>query len=220
MRSPASASGEGEDVRPLPVEALELEAEPTIALRRAGLDHDRRSRGPADGRLRRALRHGGGDRRCAACSATRRGRSIRAAIRRRSSSSAASPSRSPGPTTRSRSSANWSPKRRWSWRARGEGGRAFAATLFRCDGLAPRLTIETGRPSRDPALIVRLLRERIDALADPLDPGFGYDMVRLGGAAHRAAVGRPARNGRQGAAGRGSRRLARPARRPPRARTR
>lgn len=62
---------------------------------------------------------------------------------------------------------------------RGEGGRAFAASLYRSDGDVRSLTIETGAPTRDPALLVRLFRERIDALADPLDPGFGYDAVRL-----------------------------------------
>ena len=42
-----------------------------------------------------------------------------------------------------------------------------------------RLRIETGQPTRDVALLMRLFRERIDALADPLDPGFGYDLIRL-----------------------------------------
>ena len=63
--------------------------------------------------------------------------------------------------------------------ARGEGGRRFAARLHRSDGHIARLEIETGAPTRDPALVLRLLRERIDSLADPLDPGFGYDSVDL-----------------------------------------
>jgi protein ImuB len=62
---------------------------------------------------------------------------------------------------------------------RGAGGRGFAIHLFRSDGLVQRLDIATGAPTRDPALILRLLRERLDALADPLDPGFGYDALRL-----------------------------------------
>jgi protein ImuB len=62
---------------------------------------------------------------------------------------------------------------------RGMGGRSFAIGLFRSDGDTRRLTIETGAPTRDPALLNRLFRERIEALADPLDPGFGYDAVRL-----------------------------------------
>ena len=59
------------------------------------------------------------------------------------------------------------------------GGRRFAATLFRSDGLTARLDIETGQPTRDTKLVMRLLRERIDTLSDPLDPGFGFDMIRL-----------------------------------------
>lgn len=62
---------------------------------------------------------------------------------------------------------------------RGEGGRAFAIKLFRSDGAAHLLRIATGAPTRDPALVERLLCERIDSLADPLDPGFGYDLIRL-----------------------------------------
>lgn len=62
---------------------------------------------------------------------------------------------------------------------RGEGGRAFEIVFFRTDGAVRRLLIETGRPSRDAQAILRLWRERIDALADPLDPGFGFDVVRL-----------------------------------------
>ena len=62
---------------------------------------------------------------------------------------------------------------------RGEGGRRFEVTLFRSDGHVARLTVDTGSPTRYPALLDRLIRERIDALADPLDPGFGYDLIRL-----------------------------------------
>lgn len=64
-------------------------------------------------------------------------------------------------------------------RERGSGGRCFAASLFRSDGNVRRLFVETGAPTRDPALLMRLFRERIEALADPLDPGFGYDALRL-----------------------------------------
>ncbi len=62
---------------------------------------------------------------------------------------------------------------------RGVGGRRFSIALFRSDGHVARLSVETGQPVRDPAVLDRLFRERIDALADPLDPGFGYDMIRL-----------------------------------------
>jgi len=63
--------------------------------------------------------------------------------------------------------------------ALGQGGRRFEAALFRADGLVQPLAVETGRPTRDPAAAMRLFRERVEALADPIDPGFGFDMVRL-----------------------------------------
>ncbi len=62
---------------------------------------------------------------------------------------------------------------------RGEGGRAFEVSFFRSDGAVRRLMVETGRPSRDAPAILRLWRERVETLADPLDPGFGFDAVRL-----------------------------------------
>ena len=62
---------------------------------------------------------------------------------------------------------------------RHQGGRRWEARLFRADGQVRRLRIETGRPTRDVALLMRLFRERIDGLADPLDPGFGYDLIRI-----------------------------------------
>lgn len=63
--------------------------------------------------------------------------------------------------------------------ARGQGGRAFEVTLFRTDGVVRRLAIDTARPTRDGAALARLFRERLESLADPLDPGFGFDMARL-----------------------------------------
>jgi len=62
---------------------------------------------------------------------------------------------------------------------RGEGGREFASRLFRSDGAVHALRIGTGQPTRDVELVLRLFRERIDTLEDPLDPGFGYDLIRL-----------------------------------------
>jgi protein ImuB len=62
---------------------------------------------------------------------------------------------------------------------RGTGGRRFDASLFRSDGHVARLSIETSSPTRDAALLNRLFRERIGGLSDPLDPGFGYDLIRL-----------------------------------------
>src|SRR3546814_4351870 len=62
---------------------------------------------------------------------------------------------------------------------RSKGGRHFRATFFRSDGLARTIAIETGHPTRDAGLVMRLFAERMDSLADPLDPGFGFDMIRL-----------------------------------------
>jgi protein ImuB len=62
---------------------------------------------------------------------------------------------------------------------REQGARQLQATFFRTDGAVRRITVKTGNPTREPAIIKRLFREKIDALADPLDPGFGFDLVRL-----------------------------------------
>ena len=62
---------------------------------------------------------------------------------------------------------------------RGRGGRAFEASFFRVDGAVRRLLVETAGPTRERAAVTRLVRLKIDALADPLDPGFGFDAVRL-----------------------------------------
>jgi protein ImuB len=63
---------------------------------------------------------------------------------------------------------------------RGQGARLLEASFFRSDGALRRIALETARPLREPKLIARLFRERLDALADPLDPGFGFDLIRLG----------------------------------------
>lgn len=63
--------------------------------------------------------------------------------------------------------------------SRGLGGRMFVVTLYRSDGLERSLAIETGRPVRDPPAVIRLMRERIEGLSDPIDPGFGFDMITL-----------------------------------------
>ena len=61
----------------------------------------------------------------------------------------------------------------------GAGGRRFEARFFRSDGAVRAVTVETSRPVRDAAPVMRLFAERLEALADPLDPGFGFDAVRL-----------------------------------------
>jgi protein ImuB len=62
---------------------------------------------------------------------------------------------------------------------RGEGARRLEATFFRTDGIVRRITVETASPIRAPSIIERLFRERLGALSDPLDPGFGFDLIRL-----------------------------------------
>jgi protein ImuB len=62
---------------------------------------------------------------------------------------------------------------------RGEGARELQVTLFRVDGAVRRLSVATARPQRDPAAIHRLFRERFAALADELDAGYGFDVIRL-----------------------------------------
>lgn len=62
---------------------------------------------------------------------------------------------------------------------RGQGARALELAFFRADGATRMIGIETGRPLRDPQTLLRLFREKLDGLADPLDPGFGFDAIRL-----------------------------------------
>ncbi len=59
------------------------------------------------------------------------------------------------------------------------GGRHFEASFFRADGAVRRIAVETAEATRDTTLLMRLIRLRIEALADPLDPGFGFDALRL-----------------------------------------
>lgn len=62
---------------------------------------------------------------------------------------------------------------------RGMGGRVFTARFYRSDGRTFDLATESSLPMRDPDVLMRLLHERLDALSDPIDPGFGFDMIRL-----------------------------------------
>jgi len=62
---------------------------------------------------------------------------------------------------------------------RGEGARLLQLALFRADGKVHRLEIGTGDPVRDGKRVRRLFEDRLAALGDACDPGFGFDMVRL-----------------------------------------
>jgi protein ImuB len=61
----------------------------------------------------------------------------------------------------------------------GKGARILEASFFRTDGAVRTIAVEAGRPITRADIVERLFAERLDALADPLDPGFGFDLVRL-----------------------------------------
>ncbi|WP_366098581.1 DNA polymerase Y family protein [uncultured Brevundimonas sp.] len=61
----------------------------------------------------------------------------------------------------------------------GQGARAFEAGFYRVDGKVRRIVVRAGRPTRDAGVVLRLFRERLAALAHPLDPGFGFDQMRM-----------------------------------------
>ncbi len=62
----------------------------------------------------------------------------------------------------------------------GKGARRLEASFFRTDGAVRTIIVDTGQPVTKPDVMDRLFRERLDALNDPLDPGFGFDLIRLG----------------------------------------
>jgi protein ImuB len=62
---------------------------------------------------------------------------------------------------------------------REEGARLLQAALFRTDNKVYRIEVGTGTPLREASRIVRLFADRLAAIGDACDPGFGYDMVRL-----------------------------------------
>ena len=61
----------------------------------------------------------------------------------------------------------------------GKGARRLEAAFFRTDGAVRIIAVDAGRPVTRAKAIERLFRERLDALSDPLDPGFGFDLIRL-----------------------------------------
>jgi protein ImuB len=62
---------------------------------------------------------------------------------------------------------------------RGEGARLFELLLFRVDGAVTRIRARSSLPLREPGPVCRLFRERLAALGAVLDPGYGFDLVRL-----------------------------------------
>lgn len=61
----------------------------------------------------------------------------------------------------------------------GQGGRCFEMVFFRADGKIVRIELLSGQPLKTPKTLKRLIEMRLDALTDPLDPGFGFDMIQL-----------------------------------------
>ena len=61
----------------------------------------------------------------------------------------------------------------------GKGARRLEASFFRTDGAVRLIAVDAGQPVTQTRIMERLFRERLDALADPLDPGFGFDLIRL-----------------------------------------
>ncbi len=61
----------------------------------------------------------------------------------------------------------------------GEGARHFEARFFRVDGAVRSAIVRTGQSLNDADVIMRLMRLRLEALGDKLDPGFGFDLIRL-----------------------------------------
>ncbi|MBV8927462.1 MAG: DNA polymerase Y family protein, partial [Bradyrhizobium sp.] len=73
-----------------------------------------------------------------------------------------------------------------SMEKQGKGARRLEAAFFRTDGVVRTLAVDTGQAVTRGSVIDRLFRERLDSLSDPLDPGFGFDLIRL--AASRAEI--------------------------------
>ncbi len=59
--------------------------------------------------------------------------------------------------------------------AHGHGARCFTLTAFRADGTLDACRVETARPVRRPAHILRLFADRLATL----DPGYGIDLLAL-----------------------------------------
>jgi protein ImuB len=70
----------------------------------------------------------------------------------------------------------------------GKGARRLEASFFRTDGAVRAIAVDTGQPVTKAEMIERLFRERLEALNDPLDPGFGFDLIRLAASRVESAV--------------------------------
>ncbi|WP_336622269.1 Y-family DNA polymerase [Rhizobium sp. S152] len=75
-----------------------------------------------------------------------------------------------------------------SLEARGAGGRVFELVLFRVDGRVFRISAGTAQPLRDPRRIATLFAERLQAVYDDLDAGYGFEILRLNVLRHETFV--------------------------------
>jgi len=69
---------------------------------------------------------------------------------------------------------------------RGQGARRLEASFFRTDGAVRHIVLDTANPLRNAAAISAYYSERLAVLADPVDPGFGFDLIRLSALATEA----------------------------------
>jgi len=68
---------------------------------------------------------------------------------------------------------------RQSFEEREQGGRLFELVLFRVDGKVFRIRAAASAPLKDPERISALYRERLQAIHDDLDAGYGFEILRL-----------------------------------------
>lgn len=66
-----------------------------------------------------------------------------------------------------------------SLEVRGTGGRLFELVLFRVDGRVFRISVGASRPLREPNRITQLFSERLQAIYDDIDAGYGFEILRL-----------------------------------------
>ncbi len=168
----------GEELAGLPVEALELDPEDAVALRRAGLKRI----ADLSSRPSQLLSARFGEEAADRLARIAGGRDIRITARRPEAALILE-RRFAEPIGHTEAAlaaiAELAGQAAQQMEEAHRGGRRFEAQLFRTDGLVRSLRIETGLPVRDVPLLMRLFNERLDALADPVDPGFGFDLVRL-----------------------------------------
>lgn len=178
-RALARHGGKNEDVLALPITALELPEEAQAALRRAGL----RQIGDLARRPMQTLAARFGEEMVTRLRQIL-GEASSAIAPRRVSPPIRLETRFPEPLIRTDDALDaiedLLEQAAQGMESRQLGGRRFTVVLCRSDNARRRLVVDTGRPERDPAAVMRLLHERIDTLSDPLDPGFGFDSIELG----------------------------------------